>query len=122
MEKFLKLVALLLAVFFTLMFFFKLYIKGKAKKMEGKEIKQLKDGVIYFYSQGCGACRVMKPQIERIRERVEVMEVDVGTPEGLRLAKEFGIMATPTTLLIKNGIIKKVFVGVVKSERILKEV
>ena len=35
---------------------------------------------------------------------------------------ELGIVATPTTLVVKDGIIRKVFVGVIKSERILKEV
>ncbi len=40
------------------------------------------------------------------------------------MAFEFvvGIMATPTTLVVKDGIIKKAFVGVVKHHRILQEV
>ncbi|WP_256370832.1 hypothetical protein [Pampinifervens florentissimum] len=40
------------------------------------------------------------------------------------MAFEFvvGIMATPTTLVVKDGIIKRVFVGVVRHQRILQEV
>ncbi|MFN3947008.1 MAG: thioredoxin family protein [Aquificaceae bacterium] len=122
MGNILKLIALVVALFFVLMFFFKIYAKEKVRRMEGKEMKHLEDGMIYFYSEGCGACRMMRPEVEKVKERLKVMEVDVGTSEGLKLAKELGVMATPTTLLVKDGIIKKAFVGFVKHEKILKEV
>ena len=65
---------------------------------------------------------MMRPEIEKLKESVEVLELDVARPEGYKMAQELGIVATPTTLVVKDGIIRKVFVGVIKSERILKEV
>lgn len=122
MESVLKFVALLLALFFVSIYFFKVYIKQKIKKMEGKQLSIIKEGLVYFYSERCGACRMMKPEIEKLKEKMEVIEIDVGKAEGLKLAKEYGVMATPTTLLVKDGIIKKVFVGFTRHEEILKEV
>ncbi len=123
MEDLLKLLALLLALFFTLRFFLGLFIKRRAFSMQGREAGILKgDGVVYFYSERCGACKMMKPEIDRLKKVVKVLEINVATPDGYQRAKELGVLATPTTLVVKDGIIKKAFVGYVKAERILKEV
>lgn len=122
MENLLKLIALILALFFLFMYFFKIYVKQKTKKMEGKQLSIIEDGLVYFYSERCGACRIMKPEIEKLKGKIEVLEIDVEKPEGFKFAKEYGIMATPTILLVKDGIIKRVFVGFIRHEEILKEV
>lgn len=122
MESLLKLVALFLALFFSFMLVFRLYAQLRGKKMQGRRFPHLRDGVVYFYSERCGACKLMRPEIERLREKVQVLEVDVFMPEGGKMARELGIMATPTTVVVKDGIIRKVFVGVVKGQRILQEV
>ena len=122
MELVLKALALLLALFFLALFLFGFYAKFRSKAMHGKEFKALREGVVYFYSQNCGACKRMKPEVERLKEKTKVLEVDVFSEEGSKLAREYGIMATPTTFVVKDGIIKKVFVGLVRAERILQEV
>ncbi|RMH80355.1 MAG: thioredoxin [Acidobacteria bacterium] len=122
MEGLLKLIALFLALFFSFMLILRFYTQLRGKRMQGREFPHLKEGVVYFYSERCGACRLMKPEIERLKGKVRVLEVDVLMPEGGRMAKELGIMATPTTVVVKDGIIRKVFVGVVKGQRILQEV
>ncbi|MEN3029196.1 MAG: thioredoxin family protein [Aquificaceae bacterium] len=122
MESLLKLIALFLALFFGFMGLLRLYAVKRGRSMQGKAFEGLKDGVVYFYSERCGACRVMKPEVERLKERVEVLELDVTKPEGYRLAQELGVIATPTTLVVKGGIIRKVFVGVIRHQRILQEV
>lgn len=122
MESLLKLVTLFLALFFGFMFILRLYANLKSKRMQGKRVELLRDGVVYFYSERCGACRLMKSEVEKLKGKVEVLEVDVTKPEGYRLVRELGIMATPTTLVVRDGIIKRVFVGVVKHQVILQEV
>ncbi|RMH05925.1 MAG: thioredoxin [Aquificota bacterium] len=122
MEVVLKLLTLLLGLFFVAMFVFGFYVKRKSRAMQGREFKALREGVVYFYSERCGACKRMKPEVEKLRKRVRVLEVDVFSQEGSALAREYGVMATPTTFVVKDGIIKKVFVGLVKGERILQEV
>ncbi|SHK49366.1 thioredoxin family protein [Thermocrinis minervae] len=97
----------------------KVYISGR---MVGKKVDFLKDGFMYFYSERCPACKVMKEHIEELKKHSKVLEINVGTNEGLSIAKELGVLATPTILVVKDGIIVKSFVGVVKAERLLKEV
>lgn len=122
MESLLKLIALFIALFFGLMLGLRFYAGIRSRKMQGRKVESLKDGIVYFYSERCGACRLMKPEVEKLKESVNVKEMDVTKPEGFQMARELGIMATPTTLVVKDGIIKKVFVGVVRHQRILQEV
>ncbi|MEJ7555267.1 MAG: thioredoxin family protein [Aquificaceae bacterium] len=122
MENILKLATLFLLLFFGFMLSLRLYANLRSKKMQGRKIDLITDGVVYFYSERCGACKLMKPEIERLKEKIKVLEFDVGKPEGFQKAQELGIVATPTTLVVKDGIIKKAFVGVVKHQRILQEV
>ncbi len=122
MENFLKLIALFLVLFFGFIALLRIYAALRSKKMQGKRLDFIKDGVVYFYSERCGACKIMKPEVEKLRESVVVLELDVSKPEGFQKAKDLGIMATPTTLVVKDGIIRKVFVGVVRHQRILQEV
>ncbi len=122
MESLFKLVVLFLALFFAFMAMLRIYAGLRSKKMQGKRVDFIKDGVVYFYSERCGACKIMKPEVEKLRESVVVLELDVSKPEGFQRAKDLGIMATPTTLVVKDGIIKRVFVGVVRHQRILQEV
>ncbi len=122
MENILKLATLFLVLFFGLMLSLRFYASLRSKKMQGRKIDLITDGVVYFYSERCGACKLMKSEIEKLKEKVEVLELDVAKPEGFKNAQNLGIMATPTTLVVKDGIIKKAFVGVVKHHRILQEV
>ncbi len=122
MESLFKLVVLFLALFFAFMAMLRIYAGLRSKKMQGRRVDFIKDGVIYFYSERCGACKIMKPEVEKLKKSVEVLELDVSKPEGFQKAKDLGIMATPTTLVVKDGIIKRVFVGVVRHQRILQEV
>ncbi len=122
MENILRLIALFLVLFFGFMLSLRFYANLRSKKMQGRKIDLLTEGVVYFYSERCGACKLMKPEIEKLKEKVKVLEVDVARSEGFHTARELGILATPTTLVIKDGIIKKAFVGVVKHQRILQEV
>ncbi len=122
MESLFKLVVLFLALFFAFMAMLRIYAGLRSKKMQGRRVDFIKDGVIYFYSERCGACKIMKPEVEKLKKSVEVLELDVSKPEGFQKAKDLGIMATPTTLVVKDGIIKRVLVGVVRHQRILQEV
>jgi len=94
----------------------------KMKKLKGatlNEFKNEKKLILYFYSQNCGACKVMAPIVDSIKE-VKVRKIDVFTKEGAKLAQELSIMGTPTTILIEKGQVLNAFVGVKKKDDILK--
>lgn len=64
----------------------------------------------YFFSPNCGPCRTMSPIVDRLAQRhAGVIKVDISTD--LETARRFGVMGTPTTLLVKEDRIAEVLVG-----------
>ncbi len=99
------------------------FIRWRTKKIEGKEITKFgKNVVLYLYSPKCGACQRMDPIIKSLAKKVRVQKIDISEKGGLEFARELGVMGTPTTVIIKDGKVHKVFVGFQKEEKILREV
>lgn len=71
----------------------------------------------YFHSPRCGACRPMTAMVDRLRQsNPNLIKVDVG--ESLEIARDFGIAATPTFVLVEDETIRRVRLGG-QSERTL---
>ena len=88
--------------------------RGKhAPELDGKAQRWLKKGkpaLFYFYSPSCGACRAMTPVVKTLeKERGGVFPVDIS--RDMETARKFGVMATPTTVVVDNGIIREVLIG-----------
>ncbi|MDA8381869.1 MAG: thioredoxin family protein [Betaproteobacteria bacterium] len=69
----------------------------------------------YFYAPTCGPCKAMTPLVDRlIAAHGNLIKVNVAqAPE---LARGFGISATPSFVLVEDGIIRQVRLGA-QSER-----
>lgn len=66
--------------------------------------------LLYFYSAHCGPCRRMGPHVDALAARhTNVVKVDISAE--LAVARAFGIMATPTTVLVRDGTIARVVLG-----------
>ncbi len=110
------LAAILLALF-ALRFFFVLKMrrmKGRpAPKLAGRHGKAISTGgkvLFYFHSPNCGACRSMTPMVKSMAELSEtVFSIDVS--RDYQTASQFGIMATPTTVLVEEGGVKELLLG-----------
>ncbi len=71
----------------------------------------------YFHAPHCGACRPMTAMVNRLRQsHPNLIMVDVG--ESPRIARDFGIAATPTLVLVEDETIRQVKLGG-QSERAL---
>ncbi len=61
--------------------------------------------LVDFWAQWCGACRMIEPVIKELAERkagiLKINKVDVDAEP--QLARQFGIRATPTLVLFRNG-------------------
>jgi thioredoxin 1 len=122
MQAILYLILIFLILFLAFIISLRLLAFYKMKKLKGatlNEFKNEKKLILYFYSQNCGACKVMAPIVDSIKE-VKVRKIDVFTKEGAKLAQELSIMGTPTTILIEKGQVLNAFVGVKKKDDILK--
>ncbi|RME29284.1 MAG: thioredoxin [Deltaproteobacteria bacterium] len=85
----------------------------QAPRLDGAAGRRVADGrmaLFYFYSPQCGACRSMTPVVRELAERVPgVFLVDVS--QDLETARRFKVMATPTTILVRDGKVAEVLVG-----------
>lgn len=95
----------------------------------GKSARKLKEQIpgldttdralVYCYSPNCPPCRNMTPHIDKLAEETgKVFKLDI--TRNMELAREIGIRATPTTLIVAGGEVRKVLVGV-KNPGLLKE-
>ena len=76
----------------------------------GKAVKSSKTSLFYFYSPSCGACRSMTPLVEGYtKNNPRCFKVDIS--KDMNTARAFGVMGTPSTVLVENGIIKDFIVG-----------
>lgn len=86
-------------------------------------VRKNKVALIDCFAVWCGPCRMLEPIIEQISKEVEgraaVARLDVDkAPE---TAMKFGIMAVPTLLIFKNGVLVETFVGVRSKEEIKRK-
>ena len=89
-------------------------LQGKLKALEKNGSK----GLIYFFTPSCRACKVQTPIIKELQKSTKnVFDVDIS--RDMQTAKIFGIKATPTTILVENGTVKNVLLGV-KQKDVLK--
>ncbi len=122
LEDILKLFFATVLAVVVFMFVLQGFVRWKTSKLKGKEIPFFERNVIlYFFSPQCGICIKMNPVIEELSKEVRVRKIDVSSEEGLNVAKKLGILGTPTVLVVKEGRVKKAFVGFQSKEAILKE-
>ena len=92
--------------------------KGKSvdTSIFNDEIKTLLNGnksILYFYTPTCGACKTQAPIIDELKEDLKfVGKIDIS--QNSEASKEFGILGTPTTSIMKGNIIAEIFVGLKK--------
>ncbi len=74
--------------------------------------------LFYFSSPRCYMCRSMTPIIERLAlQHANIVKVDVS--ESIELASKFGVMGTPTLVLVRDGKVDRMLVGA-KSEKLVR--
>ena len=66
--------------------------------------------LFYFTSPDCSTCRPMTTVIDRVAsEHDNVIKVDISLSHDL--AHAFGVMLTPTLILVRDGMVDQVLVG-----------
>ncbi|WP_022846265.1 MULTISPECIES: thioredoxin family protein [unclassified Desulfurobacterium] len=98
----------------------RIYWGFKSRRMKGKplpvldgEFARLKKGkgLVYFYSPTCQPCKAMEPIIKKLVKDAKVKVVRINVNEKPEFARKFGILATPSEILVKDGKIVKVILG-----------
>ncbi len=110
-------IAIIIFLFFGFQYF--MIMKTKFKKGKpapelsgriGKAIKSKETSLFYFYSPSCGACKTMTPVVSRYtKNNPRCFKIDIS--KDMDTARAFGVMGTPSTVLVEAGIIKDFIVG-----------
>ena len=79
--------------------------------------------LVDFYADWCGPCKMMSPIIDEIASELgDTVKVGkVNSDENMELTQKYQIMSIPTIMVIKNGEVKKIFVGVTPKEEIVSQ-
>ncbi len=73
--------------------------------------------LLYFYSEHCGACRGVTPLIDELgNEKEGVVKLDVR--RHIDTARRFGIIGTPSLVLVDEGMIARTHVGAISSGKL----
>lgn len=114
-------IGVVLGIFASLLIVLQLVIVINSRRRRGRRILGV-GGVLgeavnsgdrvlaYFYSTSCPECKAQTPIIDTLQnEYANVFKVDVA--EHFEAARAFGVMATPTTVMVDQGKVVDVYVG-----------
>jgi len=77
---------------------------------------------IKFGAQWCGPCKTVNVQIDKMKKEFESINfISIDVDDNPELAKEYGISALPTVILIRDGKVVDKFIGAVKTEPMRKK-
>jgi thioredoxin 1 len=105
-----------------------LWMRRKARRSVGEQVPQtiasdafFQGGdrkLLYFWSPTCGPCIQMMPAVDAIKKDhpTRVKKVDLGS--GIEWARAFNIMATPTTIVVKDQKVEDVRMGVLNGKQL----
>ena len=69
--------------------------------------------VVDFWAEWCGPCRLVHPELEKIRDEYEgkIRVVRLNIDEAPGVAAKYGIMSIPTIALFVDGAVRSQVVG-----------
>ena len=85
----------------------------------GKSILKGEKVLAYFYSPTCRACKTQEKYFPGIQDKFKNIH-RINAAKEQDTARAFGVMGTPTTIIIENGVIKDYFVGIAGVPKLLQ--
>ncbi len=76
------------------------------------------DVLVDFFATWCGPCKMLSPELEDIKDKVQIMKVDID--ENLQLCQRYGVMSVPTLIYFKKDGSYIMNVGYMTGDEILK--
>lgn len=74
------------------------------EEFETKVLQSTKISVVDFWAEWCGPCRMVGPEVEKLAEANEDIQVGkVNVDENGTTAASFGIRSIPTIMFFKDG-------------------
>jgi thiol-disulfide isomerase/thioredoxin len=112
-------IVLVIVAFTALILYRQWSVLAQAKRCQGKPAPDTStvDGginadkrVYFFHAAHCGPCKAITPLVDRVRQEFpNLIKVDVAA--NLELAQAFGIAATPSFIVVCDGVVSEVKLG-----------
>lgn len=93
---------------------------ARAKRSEGRPapdtaavdggVRDERRRLYYFFAPHCGPCQATAPLVDRLRGAHPNL-IKVNVAEATSLARDFGVTATPSFVLVEDGLIRQVRLG-----------
>jgi thioredoxin len=78
--------------------------------------------LVDFWAPWCGPCRIIAPHLEELNnERDDLRVVKLNTDDNPTTAARYNIMAIPTLLLFKQGVVAHTIQGAMPKSRLEQE-
>ena len=89
---------------------------------ESEVLKSDVPTVVDFWAPWCGPCRIFSPTVEEVEKELgsKVKFCKLNTDENQKTAGKYNIMSIPTAMLIKNGEVKAISIGVISKDALKK--
>lgn len=81
-------------------------------EVDEKVLNASRPVVLKFWNEGCGPCQALAPVVDEISdetEDVDFFSINIGSSR--EIAEQFNVMAAPTLLFIKGGVVVKKVIG-----------
>ncbi len=120
----------ILALIFVMFIGMQLLVRLRGRFQRGKSVPAIpgeigerlrgKEKILaYFYSPTCSACQVQEKHLEQVQTQFSNI-IRINVAQHMEIARVFGIMGTPTTIIIENQTILHYFVGVASPAKLLR--
>ena len=99
-------------------------IKVNDENFKEEVLNSDKPVVLEFSSNMCPPCLTMVPTLISIAKNnkdIKVVTLNTNDDDAKKTAEEYEIEATPTIMILKNGIVVKTFIGATSEETIMNE-
>ena len=91
-----------------------------SENFEKEVLESDKPVLIDFYADWCGPCKMLSPIVEEVAtEHNDVKVVKVNIDNEQDLAIKYSVMSIPTLIVIKNGEVENMSVGLISKDEIL---
>ncbi len=91
-----------------------------SENFQKEVLESEKTVLIDFYADWCGPCKMLSPIVQEVaseNDDIKVVKVNIDNEQDLAI--KYSVMSIPTLIVIKNGEVENMSVGLISKDEIL---